>query len=173
MIEQVPFYVRRLLITTLSASGCLVGSNAARDPALASPALTQARRSCGVQARDLDPHLTSPGVIQQVAPLYQLMHTHGESQHRLIGAQLCIPALPGLTTAWLERTLRCHGALVSLGRLSSSSDDPYFLPDGWVEIEARSEGGCLMVTLRGESPEQDRRILARATSFARRATEDH
>ena len=125
----------------------------------------QERTSCSDAASELDTRLLTPGIVQSAEPLYAVVQTKHGIERRLMGAQLRVPAQPGLTAEWLERTLKCHGARRTLSAEQSPAASPYFLPNGWVEIAVETNGDGFNVHLRGEDREASQQILDRAKAF--------
>lgn len=84
------------------------------------------------------------------------------------GARLTLAAPPGLTGAFLQRQLECHQTDVVLGLQGSRADDPFVLPEAWVNIRVFERGSSLVVELRAEQPE-GARLVERAARFAARS----
>jgi len=74
----------------------------------------------------------------------------------------------GVTLARLDRMLRCHNLRVLDGEIDASRipNDPYGLPDSWLEIEVKPEDGNFRVTLSGDRISDTLRILERARTYA-------
>ena len=87
---------------------------------------------------------------------------------QVFGVRLVERPPPGVTADAAARVLRCHGARAVLGALDrvTLSNDPYWLPDSWVDIDVRERSGDLLVTLTGNTVSDNIRILHRATAFA-------
>jgi hypothetical protein len=69
----------------------------------------------------------------------------------------------------LQRSLECHEARGLLGQLGAvGDDDPYVLPDVWLDISAESEGDGFVVLVRTDDLAAARRVLERARRFAAR-----
>jgi hypothetical protein len=105
------------------------------------------------------------GAVQSVDPMMVVLKT-GRTRRgsKLVGAKVSLRALRGITPQWLERTLHCHQAQRTLDP-SSAVDlgaDPFWLPDGWVDIEVRSVRGGFVAELRGATDEDAEEIYARA-----------
>jgi hypothetical protein len=101
-------------------------------------------------------------------PIYSHVHTNGNDEDRVSGAELVIRAPDGVTSEKLARVLQCHSARVLLGQVDPSvlPDDPYWLPDAWVDIDVKSAGGNFSVTLQADSIAKNLQVLSRATAFA-------
>jgi hypothetical protein len=74
-----------------------------------------------------------------------------------------------VTPDLLTYVLSCRSAQLVLGRVQGAENEPYWLPDGWVKISARSDDGAIVVALEGEDLPQSKEILARAQAFAAQA----
>jgi hypothetical protein len=73
---------------------------------------------------------------------------------------------PGLSRESLQRALECHEAKVLLGTEKELPDDPYTLPDTWLDIDADSEGDGFSVAVRTDHFPTAQLVLARARRFA-------
>jgi hypothetical protein len=130
-------------------------------------ATEQERKKC-----DRDPpdaRLFAPETVESVAPHYLYVMIGGGREARLHGAELQLRPLPGMTPEIVVRTLDCRSARLVLGHAEGAASEPYWLPDGWVKIDARSEDGSFVVTVDGEDLPEAKEILARAQAFAARA----
>jgi hypothetical protein len=70
-----------------------------------------------------------------------------------------------MTAELMMRTLSCRSARLVLGRVEGSPNEPYWLPDGWVKIDVRSDDGSFVVALEGEDLPEAKDVLARAQAF--------
>ncbi|HWC74150.1 MAG TPA: hypothetical protein VG454_09445 [Gemmatimonadales bacterium] len=110
--------------------------------------------------------------VQSADPLYvTVSSSKGSYQALLLGARLWLPAHQGVTPQWLERTLRCHQARLALQPPSTGPAllDPFWLPDGWIDIDVVAERGGFIVVLRGDSVARGQQIYARAQAFVAKA----
>jgi hypothetical protein len=131
-------------------------------------ATEQEHKKCDSQA--VDPRFFSPEIVESVEPLYSHVSTSGSNiATRLHGAEVHLRPLPGMTLEYLTHVLQCRSARLVLGRVEGLPNEPYWLPDGWVKIDVRSEGGSFVVSLDGEDLAEAKDILARAQAFAQPA----
>jgi hypothetical protein len=130
-------------------------------------ATEQEHKKCDAQA--VDPRLFSPDVVESVAPYYRYVQNGGSNASILHGAEIHIRPLPGMTPELVAHVLLCRSARLVLGRVQGAENEPYWLPDGWVKIDARSEEGSFVATLDGEDLPEAKEILARAQAFAAQA----
>jgi hypothetical protein len=74
----------------------------------------------------------------------------------------------GIDTERFGRMLRCHNLRVLDGHEDASRipNDPYGLPDTWLEIDVKVDAGNYLVTLVGDRVSDTLRILARAKAYA-------
>jgi hypothetical protein len=84
------------------------------------------------------------------------------------GAKLLIRPPDGLSSERLAGILQCHSAKVQLGQVDVSrfADDPYRLPDAWVDNDVKPEGGNFAVTLSSDTVAKNLQVLERASAFA-------
>jgi hypothetical protein len=108
-------------------------------------------------------------LVDRVEPLLAHVHSFqlGGPEPRLIGARLHIRPVEGVTTASLNQALLCHEVREVLST-PTMSDDPYSLPNEWVDIRVEPEGLGYLVTTEGQAPSHGKALLERATLFAER-----
>ncbi len=125
----------------------------------------QEQSSCAGQP--MDPRLYSAEIVRGVAPLYEYVAGGpNDREAHLWGAELQLRPLQGITMEFLARTLMCRSARLTLGHAAPASNEPYFLPDGWLNVSVRSGNGTFVVSLASENAEHGREILKRARAFA-------
>ena len=128
-------------------------------------------RTAADHAREIEPRcrgiVDASLVIDSVAPAYSYISGGpvGRDAH-MRGAEIHLRPGPGLTKEGIQRALECHEALATLGRLQAIPDDPYFLPDVWLEINADSEGDGFVVRVLVDALDDARNVLARARRTA-------
>jgi hypothetical protein len=138
-----------------------------RETILGDAALRE-RIMCGSDVLQSERQILAAHQVEQVEPVYASGGGgKGGTGKRLLGAKIKWLAQEGLTAQWLERVLLCHGARGAQRQLGEGVDDPFWLPDGWVEIDVEDGKGGFVVNLAGESLEQAKRIFSRAAAFAR------
>jgi hypothetical protein len=117
-----------------------------------------------VNAAPLIEHLA----VLSVRPLYVRIHSSDPGEVRTRGANLVIRPPEGIDPYRLLRTLQCHSARVLLGREGPvSPQDPFWLADGYLEIDVQSEHGNYVVSIKADSVARGVQVLARADAFAR------
>jgi hypothetical protein len=110
-----------------------------------------------------------PSAIESVEPAYSYVHSGPmDPQARLRGARIHVRPLPGLSRESLTRSVECHEVDVTLGRAPMTDDDPYVLPDRWLDIDVDSEGDGFVVSVRIDELPDAKQVLARAKRFAAR-----
>ncbi len=122
-------------------------------------------------AREIEPRcrgVADPNlVIDSVKPQYVYVTTGTiYRQPHLSGAQIHLRPGPGLTKEILQRSLECHEASVTLGRTPPVAEDPYVLPDVWLDITADSEGDGFVVRVVADKFKDAQAVLARARHAA-------
>jgi len=115
-----------------------------------------------------DVRLLQQTAVLGASPLYSHVVTKDGSEDRVTGAKLVVRPPAGVSPEALTRLLQCHSAQVLLGQVDPSrfSDDPYTLPDAWLDINVKSEDGNFLVVLRADSIPDGLDVLRRATAFA-------
>jgi hypothetical protein len=107
--------------------------------------------------------------VLRAEPLYSHIITgKNNAEERVSGAKLLIRPPAGVSAERLTRTLQCHSARVLLGQVDRSQfpDDPYFLPDAWLDIDVKPEAGNYAVTLQADSVSRNLQVLSQASAFA-------
>lgn len=88
-----------------------------------------------------------------------------DREARLRGARIRIKPLPGLSRETIARSAECHEARAVLGQIPARPDDPYVLPDQWLDIDVESEGDGFAILARTDSTDAARRALERARRY--------
>jgi hypothetical protein len=94
--------------------------------------------------------------------------TRTEGGQTVSGAKLVVLAPDGVSDLEMTRILRCHSARALLGQIDPATlqDDPFYLPDTWIDIDVKAERGFLVVKLSADRVWQNLAILHRATAYA-------
>jgi hypothetical protein len=149
----------------------LLGCATVPGPHSADERARQARRDeqqhCSGAPADLRP--LAPPNVERVEPLYfTVQHGRGNVDRELRGAQLYIRPAAGVTPQWIEAALACHRARRVLGRgdEAAPAQDPFVLPNAWVDIQVNAGDAAFVVTVRSEEPRDNAELLARARAFA-------
>ncbi len=111
--------------------------------------------------------MTNPASIAAVEPVYgyALGGPNGR-QARLRGAKLHLSSEAGLTKEAIRRTLQCHQARVLLGMSTPQLNDPYALPDQWVDIAVNTGDDGWLVEVASDETDDARTILDRARQYS-------
>jgi hypothetical protein len=112
--------------------------------------------------------LLQTATVLSARPVYSHVPTNTSEEERVSGAKLVIRPPDGLSSERLASILQCHSARALLGQVDVSrfADDPYWLPDAWLDIDVKSEGGNFAVTLSSDTVAKNLRVLERASAFA-------
>jgi hypothetical protein len=150
---------------------CLVGCSGV--PFLVPDTRTPADRARGIEPKCRDfgesavAPMLAPGAIDAVEPAYSYVSSGpSDREARLRGARIHIKPLAGFSKETIARGVECHEARVVLGQASPSVDDPYVMPDHWLDIDVESEGDGFAVLVRTDEMDTARQVLARAQRFA-------
>jgi len=94
--------------------------------------------------------------------------TRAQGGRTVGGTKLVVNAPDGVTADTLARVLLCHTAKALLGEVEPAAlaGDPFYLADGWIQSEVKSENGFLVVKLSADTVWQNLIVLRRATAFA-------
>jgi hypothetical protein len=146
---------------------CSVSACASTPP----PAITAAgveRLQCDASATAQDGLVRSTRVLA-VEPVYShIMTSRNNSEERVNGAKLLVRPPKGVSAEELTRILQCHGARVLLGQVNHDTvpNDPYWLPDSWVNIDVKPENGNFAITVSANSVDENLQVFSRANHYA-------
>jgi hypothetical protein len=98
----------------------------------------------------------------------QYLYTFASGGGKVTGTELVVRPPEGVSSERMTRVLQCHGAQAFLGHIDPARypNDPYWLPDAWVDIDVKSQWGNFVATLRADTVSDNLRIMRRATAFA-------
>jgi hypothetical protein len=157
--------MRLLLAFAMLLAGCAIFSPIP-DMRTAKDHAREVEPRCKGFADDKAPVLSAT-VIDKVEPAYSYVKSGpNDPEARLRGARLHVRPLPGLTSEILARTLECHEVRVTLGATPALANDPYVLPDRWLDIDVDSEGDGFVAQVRIDAFDDAKEVLARARAFA-------
>jgi hypothetical protein len=123
---------------------------------------------CSNETAQDDLRLLQTAKVLRAEPIYGKIHTNTTDEERVNGATLIIRPPEGVSTDRLAQMLQCHSAGVLLGQVDRSKfpDDPYWLPNAWLDIDVKPEGTNFAVTLSANTVARNLQVLQRATAFA-------
>lgn len=149
------------------ALGALSLTACAGQPRATVQAAGVERMQCDAAATSQD-SLVRSIVVLHVQPLYSHVRTNNTSEERVNGAKLLVRPPQGVSAEQLTRVLQCHSARVLLGQVSGSAvpNDPYWLPDTWVNIDVKSDNGNFAVTVSADSVRDNLQVYGRANHYA-------
>jgi len=107
--------------------------------------------------------------VLKVAPIYGHVHTsYNDYEARVNGATLYVQPPAGVDAEQMTRILQCHNARVLLGQVAQSdaSNDPYSLPNTWLDIDVKPQMGTYAISVNADNVHNGLEVLARAHSYA-------
>ena len=149
-----------VMMSALSACGSA--------PAPAAKAAGVERLQCDSASASQDDLVRSTRVLA-VQPLYShVITSNNNSEERVAGAKLLVRPPSGVTADEFTRVLQCHSARVLLGQVNSATvpNDPYWLPDTWVNINVKPEDGNFAITISADSVHDNLQVFGRANHYA-------
>jgi hypothetical protein len=158
--------ISRLFILGAAATAAACASTP--PPTVTAAEVTREQCDSRANAERGAPLIRSATVLR-VDPLYSNVPTaYGNIEERVNGAQLLVRPPPGVSPEDLTRDLQCHSAALVLGQVSSPdvADDPYWLPNSWVNIEVRPENGNYLITVSADTIDKSLEVLRRANRYA-------
>jgi|HubBroStandDraft_4_1064222.scaffolds.fasta_scaffold29833_1 hypothetical protein len=125
----------------------------------------------GSACRDALPPEDEARALESTTVLEARAHIHENACNgacQVFGVYLVVRPPEGVTPQRFARMLRCHNLRVLDGEVSASRipDDPYGLPDTWLDLDVTPWEGNLLVTLSGDHVSDTLRILHRAKAYA-------
>jgi len=159
--------MQRYLLATLGTGVLALASACASQPGATAQAAGVERMQCDSSSTSQDNLVRSIAVLR-VEPVYSHVRTNNSSEERVNGAKLVVRPPKGVTADQLTRILQCHSARVLLGQLNSNAvpNDPYWLPDRWVNIDVRGENGNFAVTVSADTLNDNLQVYGRANHYA-------
>jgi hypothetical protein len=153
------------------AMGVLVlASGCAETQAPRTTAASVERMQCDGTASPQDEvALLRSTTVLRIEPIYSHVSTsNNNSEERVNGAKLVVRPPKGVTADQMTRILQCHSARVLLGQVDSAAvpNDPYWLPDRWLNIEVKPDNGNFAVTVSADTVHDNLRVFGRATNYA-------
>jgi hypothetical protein len=120
-------------------------------------------RDADVWREDL--RILEPKLVVHIEPHYTRNTCDGTTQ--VIGTQVVLRPPSASSSAALSRMLRCVFSRVLIGELNPArpSAASLWLPDGWLDIEVKPDGGDFLVTLSAESVPKNIQLFHRTTDF--------
>jgi hypothetical protein len=106
--------------------------------------------------------LYGPGKVKHVEPTYrQEFLARAIQPRRLVGANLYVPAEPGMTPAYAERVLACHASASG----PAQANDPLRV-DG-AKVRVSMAGPSMRIAITGKTHDAGREIWQRAQTLVR------
>jgi hypothetical protein len=161
--------MKRVLLAVGFAGVACAASACAGKIAPAAKAASVEQLQCDHRTPGEDVSLLQGTTVLGASPLYSHVITgKNDSEERVTGAKLLVRPPEGVSPERLTRVIQCHSARALLGQVDTSrfADDPYWLPDAWLDIEVKPENGNYEVVLRADSIPAGLKVLHRATAFA-------
>jgi len=126
---------------------------------------------CNADVLAAEQAIVNPAAVESVEPCYSRVGQGRGSEARLCGATVTLRVSPSFTREWLERVLLCHRArrVTEAVPAGAIPNDPFWLPDGWVDFAIDVERGRVHAHLYGDDVAQANQIFARAKAFQRSA----
>jgi hypothetical protein len=110
--------------------------------------------------------LLHPPGIDSVEPAYAyVLGGPNGREARLRGAKIHVKPAAGLTREIVARDLECRESNIILGRALPLENDPYVLPQRWVDIDVESEKAGFAVLVQTNDIDDAKAVLARARLF--------
>jgi hypothetical protein len=162
--------MRWVFIACVGLSGCAILSPIPDMRTPSDRARELAPKCSGLPAGD---GLLAPALVESVEPAYSYVSSGPvDRQARLRGARIHLRPTSGLSRESFQRTAECHEASVLLGRAGEMRDDPYVLPNAWLDISVDSEGDGFVASARTEGRDDANQVLERARRFAARGAQE-
>jgi len=149
-----------MIFAGAAMAGC-AGGPVRKDPIATAAATEQAH--CGKGFAE-DPRIFAPDLVTGVIPVMRSYRLGKSEREVLAGAEIAIPAQPGLTSEWITRSLICHQAEHLLGH-AAQAPDAYWLAGSWLEFGVHSRGDLFLVDIYAADPDAANAVLARSRAL--------
>lgn len=159
------------LATIVIASGLSwTASACVSDPTPLERAARVARAQCldPKVARD-EERVLQQTVVVKVKPVTSVSWSTRQQGAFFLGATKLYAIPPeGISADEMARVLQCHSAKALLNDVDPAAfaDDPFFLPNAWVDSDVKAEQGLYVVTITADKIWQNLALLRRANAFA-------
>jgi len=108
-------------------------------------------------------------VVIKVEPVTSVSWSTRQQGAFFLGATRLYAIPPeGISADEMARVFQCHSAKALLNNVDPAAfaDDPFFLPNAWVDTDVKAERGLYVVTVSADKIWQNLAILRRANAFA-------
>jgi hypothetical protein len=159
--------MQRHVVGWLAVGAVSLASACASEPPPAARAVGVERMQCVGTGQEAEQLVKSTNVLH-VEPLYShVRSSNNNSEERVNGAKLLVRPPKGVSAERMTRALQCHNARILLGKVQGESiaDDPYWLPDAWVNIDVTPENGNFAVTISADSVRDNLQVFKRANRY--------
>jgi len=90
----------------------------------------------------------------------------GNGVSKVVATRILLRPPEGISVDKMIRILQCHNARSVLGRAAPLPNDPYSLPNTWLDIDVREEEGNFVAVVGADHTTDNIRLLERAKAFA-------
>jgi hypothetical protein len=155
------------LIGIVALGVCSLAAGCASAPPPATRAARVEQVQCDSSGTAQEALVRSTKVLS-VQPLYSHIISGKTAEQRVDGATLLVRPPQGVDAEQMTRILQCHSARVLLGQVNRDAvrNDPYWLPDSWVNIQVKPESGNFAVTLSTDTVHDGLQVLGHANQYA-------
>jgi hypothetical protein len=157
----------RSLVRAAAIGVASLATACASEPTPAARAVGVERMQCPGTGQEGEQLVRSTKVLQ-VEPIYSHVRTsNNNSEERVNGAKLLVRPPQGVSAEQMTRALQCHNARILLGKVQAEAvaNDPYWLPDTWVNIQVRPDNGNFAVFVSADSLEDNLQVFKRANRY--------
>jgi hypothetical protein len=155
------------LLRTLATGTLSLAAACAAQPRATVQAASVERMQCDSSTASQDDLVRSIAVLH-VQPIYSHVGSTGSTEERVNGATMLVRPPKGVSAEQLTRILQCHGARVLLGQLNHNAvpNDPYSLPDAWVNIDVKPDNGNFAITVSADTVRDNLQVYGHANHYA-------
>jgi hypothetical protein len=157
------------VLLALAAACALAACAEGQPPKVKAATITRTQCADPSAASD-DVALLRNTTVLKSEPIYShVIMGNNNAEDRVCGAKILVRPPEGISAERMTRILQCHSARALLGQIDRSQfpDDPYVLPDRWIDIDVKSEGGNFAVLLSADSVSSNLQVLSQANAYAR------
>ena len=152
--------LRRSTLTIAAAAAMLVGCGAASQP---QSQLRVASARCDDLSAPAVAEVYAPKKVIKVEPTYERrIITRGTTLQYVSGANLYVPAQPGMNEAYLERVLSCHAA--GAATAGDHPNDPLRV-SGIEHVDVASAGPTMRIAIKGTNAQAGKAIYQRSQAY--------
>jgi hypothetical protein len=150
-------------VTATLATGILSGCSWFNGGSLTDKATHAERIQCDAATTPEELRVVQTTRVLQVEGKFM---NDGNGVSKVVATRILLRPPEGVSVDKMTRILQCHNARAVLGRAAPLTNDPYSLPNTWLDIDVREQEGNFVAVVGADRTTDNIRLLERAKAFA-------